>query len=365
MTAYETLLRRGRLGRELGARIDLLRALGPRRTRRRLRGDARLGELLAFRAEVHREIWEEAAAEVRAELADLGEGFLELRRGEAKTRVHHERVPLDDPVALDLSENKPLVHRLLADADVPVPEHLEFAAGELDAAAAFVEANAPCVVKPAADTDVGEGVTGGVGTRAGLARAALRAGRASRRLLVERQARGDVYRLLFLDGELLDAVRRRSPTVEGDGRSTIEQLVEAENERRLAARGRAGLWLLKIDLDAVLALEHAGVSLGSVPAVGELVTLKTVTSQGRIEDAETAEVGEALTADARRAVEAVGLRLAGVDLVTPDPSRGLRDAGGVVLEVNCTPGLHHHYLVADRTRATRVAIPVLERLLSP
>jgi hypothetical protein len=32
--------------------------------------------------------------------------------------------------------------------------------------------------------------------------------------------------------------------------------------------------------------------------------------------------------------------------------------------VNGTPGLHHHYLVADAERATRVAIPVLERLLS-
>jgi cyanophycin synthetase len=59
----------------------------------------------------------------------------------------------------------------------------------------------------------------------------------------------------------------------------------------------------------------------------------------------------------------VGLRLAGVDLVAPSLDGSLAETGGVVLEVNCTPGLHHHYLVADPEGATRVAVPILERLL--
>jgi D-alanine-D-alanine ligase-like ATP-grasp enzyme len=35
----------------------------------------------------------------------------------------------------------------------------------------------------------------------------------------------------------------------------------------------------------------------------------------------------------------------------------------VVLEVNGAPGLSHHYHVADRAQATRVAVPILEKLL--
>ena len=58
------------------------------------------------------------------------------------------------------------------------------------------------------------------------------------------------------------------------------------------------------------------------------------------------------------------MHLAGVDVITPDPSRPLVESGGVINEVNGTPGLHHHYLVADPVAATRVAIPVLERLLN-
>jgi cyanophycin synthetase len=362
----ERLLRAGRPGRELGTRLDLLRALGPAGAWRRVRGDARLRELSAARGELYREIWAEAAAAVGAELVDLGDGFLELRRGGRWTRVRHERVMLDDLVSVDLSEDKALVHRLLREAGIPVPEHVEYTLGELDRAAAFVERSAPCVVKPAADTDVGVGVTGGIATRGELVRASLRAARANDRLLVERQAQGRVYRLLLLDGELLDSVVRQPPRVVGDGRSTIEHLLDAENRRRLDARGRDGLWLLKVDLDTVLALERRGLSVRSVPAAGELVAVKTVTNQGRIEDAETVreDVSPELVAEAARAARTVGLRLSGVDLVAPDLSRPLAESGGVVLEVNCTPGLHHHYLVADGAAATRVAIPLLEKLLA-
>jgi hypothetical protein len=35
----------------------------------------------------------------------------------------------------------------------------------------------------------------------------------------------------------------------------------------------------------------------------------------------------------------------------------------VVAEVNGTPGIHHHYHVADRANATPVAVPILERAL--
>src|SRR3954471_12599556 len=71
--------------------------------------------------------------------------------------------------------------------------------------------------------------------------------------------------------------------------------------------------------------------------------------------------GDTLTS--RRAALAVGLRLAGVDVITPDASQPLERAGGVVAEVNGTPGIHHHYHVADGANATPVAVPILELAL--
>jgi cyanophycin synthetase len=97
------------------------------------------------------------------------------------------------------------------------------------------------------------------------------------------------------------------------------------------------------------------------------VEVKGSRSQAGAGDAETvplSSLSAALVAEAAAAADAIGLRLAGIDLATPDIGRSLAEAGGAVIEVNGTPGLHYHYLVRDRERAERVAVPILERLLT-
>jgi glutathione synthase/RimK-type ligase-like ATP-grasp enzyme len=76
------------------------------------------------------------------------------------------------------------------------------------------------------------------------------------------------------------------------------------------------------------------------------------------------DVSDALVRRAAAAAGAAGVRLASVEVITPDPTRALEDTGGVVLEVNGTPGLHYHYIVSDPSRAVPVAEPILERLLT-
>ena len=123
---------------------------------------------------------------------------------------------------------------------------------------------------------------------------------------------------------------------------------------------------MTIDLDCVLTLDRAGFSLGSGVPVDVVVPVKSAANENAPKDNFTVDrglVADALIDEARRAVCALGLRLAGVDLITPDISRSLADGRGAVIEVNGTPGLHYHYLVADAERATRVAIPVLRTLL--
>ena len=353
--------------RRLAIGLDAARGLGVRGALRRRRDEralAALGE--APWDAVYRRIWGEAAAELGAELVELGDGFLELRRDGARTRVWQQYTELDGEVALRLALHRRVVFEVLRDAGVGVPEHLEYTPGALAPALAFVAASKdPCVVKPAAGTGVGSGITSGIRRPDQLRRATLRASQ-YRRLLLERQVTGTVYRLLYLDGELLDAVRKLPPRVVGDGRSTVEQLVAAENRRRLGARGAAGFSLLKLDLDALFTLEAAGLVPSSVPAAGEAVVVKSVTNQNRVEDNETvprAELAEALVAEGAAAAAAVGLRLAGVDVVTTDPGRPPAESGGRVIEVNGMPGLNHHYNVAEPDRAVRVAVPILARLL--
>jgi D-alanine-D-alanine ligase-like ATP-grasp enzyme len=363
----ELLGRVGRPGRRLAAGVDLTRSVGMGEARRRRRDEQRLVGLTGDgRRPGYTRMWHEAAADVGADVADLGGGFLAFRRDGVTTRVWNNWVGLDDIVTARLAGDKERVHRLLTAAGLRVPPHRRFRARDLGPAREFLGAcGGPCVVKPVSGAG-GSGTTSGVRTERQLRRARLRAARLHGDLLIERQVPGDVLRFLFLDGELLDVIRRHRPTVTGDGCSTVLELIAAENERRFAAAAGERPWLLRADLDAVFTLEAAGLRLSSVPAPGARVAVKTAVSQNGPGDNESIAdaVGQALVADAARAAATVGVRLAGVDIITSDASVSLRHSGGAVLEVNATPGLHYHYEVSDQDRAVPVAQRILERLLA-
>src|SRR5262249_2861589 len=322
----------GRPGCEVATRLDLLLEIGPAYAWRRLRDEAAYARLdHGGRNRVYRDIWLDAATEVGAELGELGGGWFEIRANGARTRVNQQRVPLDDGVTIRVAEDRRLTQALLAEAGVPVPEQLVFQADDLATALDFLERHAGlCVVKPGSGTGGGEATTAGVGTPAQLRRARIRAARLASEIVIERQVPGTVYRLLFLDGDLLDVVRRHPPSVEGDGESTIRELIVAENRRRLAAGGNVRIEQFNIDLDCLYALERADLTLRSIPAAGETVAVKTATNQNRAEDNETVRSGVApeLVTEARQAADAIGGRPAGNELNTSDPGRALPAPGG-------------------------------------
>ena len=246
---------------------------------------------------------------------------------------------------------------------IQIPAYAEFGHTDLATGLRFMaEANGPCVVKPAGGGRGGAAVTGCVTNEIDLARASLSAARLGTRLLIERQIPGDMYRLLFLDGELVDVVLRLTPHLTGDGRSTVLELVMKENERRLeVALPQA---LITIDLDCIFTLAAAGRSLSTVPAAGERIQVKSASSENGEDENHTIHAfAQEVIEESAEAVRAVGLRLAGVDVVTPDIMRPLAEAGGTIIEVNGTPGFQYHYTVADPIGATRITIPILERVL--
>jgi cyanophycin synthetase len=314
---------------------------------------------------VYESIWRTAADTLGVQMVDEGEGTFTFSDGNARVTVQDLDTPIDDAATIEYSLNKPAVAAALSERGIPVPANREFRARELSQAARLI-AREPgtYVVKPAAGFG-GLGVTCGVRTRGDLVRAVLAAAAFDSRLILERQVPGEMYRLLFLDGVLLDVVRRRPAHVTGDGRSTVLELIAAENRRRVRAGGFAGLLLIRPDLDCILALRAIGLRPRAVPPNGLRFPVRTSNGDGGDTDTEVLEVPPcaAIVDEAAAACRTVGARLAGVDLATPDLSVDLRTAGGAVIEVNVPPGLQFHYLVSDRSRVTPVAVPILRRLL--
>jgi D-alanine-D-alanine ligase-like ATP-grasp enzyme len=185
-------------------------------------------------------------------------------------------------------------------------------------------------------------------------------------LLVEEQLVGASYRLLYLDGEFIDAVRRDSPVVIGDGRSNIRQLVSAENERRRSSDQISALSPLMIDLECRNTLSARGQSPATIPAAGQEVMVKLAVNENGAAQNHLVrdEVHPEIVEIGSRIVRDFGIGFAGLDVTATDISQPLSAGDTIFNEINAGPGIHHHYLVSDQSRIAHVAPRILEHLFS-
>jgi cyanophycin synthetase len=315
--------------------------------------------------EFYERMWKTAAQELGGTCTHLGSDISQIDIDGQRTRVYHNVSTIDDPVTLAVLHDKPLTHRLLQAENLSVPRHAMFSLKGIKIAVEFLKnASHDCVVKPAGGTGGGRGVTTGIQTIAHLARASAAAAVYCDELLIEEQIEGDNYRLLYLDGKLIDSFLRQLPMVVGDGKSTIARLVQIENAKRLQNKTGVSQVLLSKDMDMRRTLAKQGLSLRSVPTSGKSITIKCVVNENSGADNATATrlFCDSIVRDGERAVRALGVRFAGIDIVTRDPSVSLAESGGVILEVNGTPNLYYHYKKKDG--AFPVATHLLRRLLS-
>jgi D-alanine-D-alanine ligase-like ATP-grasp enzyme len=316
------------------------------------------------RSTFYARIWNEAAKEIGASCVEIGGGVHEVDVEGRRTRVCETYTEIDDPVTLLVAGNKTIVLSMLRREGISVPRFVECDIQDIECAKRFVRKIAKrCVVKPANGTGAGVAVTAGVEATWDLLKAAALASVFSRRILVEELIRGDVYRLLYLHGELLDAVIRRPPTVTGDGKSSIRALVKQENALRLESGLERAQCPLKIDMDMLNCLREQNLSLAFVPGEGEIVRVKTVVNEnkGLENESATEALSKSLIVEGARAASVIGAKMAGVDIITCDPTVALSESGGAVIEVNTTPGYYYHYMKKDGPFP--VAVSVLKEVL--
>lgn len=315
----------------------------------------------------YNELWAGAARSSGAEIEPVGWGFQRIRRGDRWTMVRGAEVMLDDRLRLAIAGNKLLTNRLLAEWGLRVARHRPYDLTSVGGAKTFLkEVRGPAVVKPARQGGAGKGVTTGITTPARLRRASRSAARIAWDLMIEEQVPGASFRLLVLGGRVVDAIRRDPPLVVGDGRTTIRRLLEQETARRLEAQEVRALHPLTLDLEGRLHLEDQGLTPETVCPAGRAIRVKSVVNQNASSENHSlrGKLDPSVVALVEGLVEWLGIELAGVDLISPDLSVPLEASHGLVSEVNTTPGLHHHYLIAERDRVVPVAELLLDRLLS-
>jgi D-alanine-D-alanine ligase-like ATP-grasp enzyme len=331
------------------------------KTRRALRRDEASPTRLSF----YEALWRSAATATGAEYVDLTEGFGALRHGDRTLRVYGPLLGLDDPVTLELAGHKSVALALLRSAGVPTTVHVAVDGGDLGKARRLLAAEGRVVVKPQSRTGGGAGVVTNVTDERQLRRAIREASsHGGGGVGVEPQVAGDSHRLLYLDGELLDVVVRKPAHVVGDGRRSIRTLVRSENARRRAL-GDDSTGSVSIGLELSTTMASQGRSPRDVPAAGEVVQVSGRSNTGDLESSRSvlSECCAEVRAVGALAAGALRVRLAGVDLITSDISQPLEMTGGVVNEVNSTPGIHWHYLLAADSPRVPVAELIVARVL--
>jgi cyanophycin synthetase len=269
--------------------------------------------------------------------------LVQLGQGARQRRIWAAETDQTGAIGESIAQNKDLTKLLLAKVGVPVP--MGRVVKTADAAwAAAKEIGASVVVKPLKGNQ-GKRVVVGLTTEQEVRDAFALANYRNSDVLVEQQVFGDDYRLLIIGGKLVAAARRDPPSVVGDGKQSIRDLVATANEDpRRGDDHSTSLSKLLLDEIAEEVLAAQGLNFDSVPASGKTVLLRrnaNLSTGGTAKDV-TDEVHPEVVERAIEAARMVGLDIAGVDVVATSIRVPLDVSGGAVVEVNAAPGLRMH-----------------------
>jgi cyanophycin synthetase len=282
----------------------------------------------------------------------LGARFLiQLGYGVNQKRMQATMTDNTGILGVELACDKEATKRILASTGVPVPKGtvINFL-DDLPEAIEYV-GGYPIVIKPL-DGNHGRGITIDIQNWEEAEVAYDAARQISRSIIVERYYKGRDHRVLVVDGKVVAVAERVPAHVVGDGRSTIAELIEETNKDPNRGEGHDKV-LTKIELDrtSYQLLERQGYTLDSVLAKDEICYLRATAnlSTGGIAVDRTDEIHPENVWLAQRIVKIIGLDIAGIDIVTSDISRPLREVDGVIVEVNAAPGFRMHVAPSQGT----------------
>lgn len=289
--------------------------------------------------------------------------MIQLGYGRYQQRVQATLSSKTSILAVELASDKEGTKQILRTAGVPVPRGTVISyLDELENAIEDV-GGYPIVIKPL-DGNHGRGITIDINTYQVAEEAYEAAKEVSKGVIVERFYRGRDHRVLVINGRVIAVAERVPAHVVGDGTSTIEQLIEITNQDPRRGVGHDNL-LTRIEVDRTTwqLLDRKGYTLDTVLPKGEMCYLRATAnlSTGGIAIDRTDDIHPDNIWVAQRIAKTIGLDIAGIDVVTTDISKPLREVDGVVVEVNAAPGLRMHVCPSVGI-ARDVAEPILSML---
>ncbi|MCA2669534.1 MAG: cyanophycin synthetase [Microcystis sp. M114S2] len=294
--------------------------------------------------------------------------MVQLGYGVHQKRIQATLSSFSGILAVELACDKEGTKTILKDAGIPVPrgtviQYLDELSEAIEEVGGF-----PIVIKPL-DGNHGRGISIDVKNQQEAAEAYDLASAASktRSVIVERYYKGSDHRILVINGKVAAVAERIPAHVVGDGRSTIEELIEITNQDPNRGDGHANvLTKITIDKTALNVLGKQGYELTSILPQGAIAYLRATAnlSTGGIAVDRTDEIHPENVWIAQRVAKLIGLDIAGIDVVTDDIRKPLKEVDGVIVEVNAAPGFRMH-VAPSRGLPRNIAAPVIDMLFPP
>ena len=267
------------------------------------------------------------------------DSLVQLGHGARRQRIWTAETDRTSAIAQDIAKDKEVTRALLRQLGVPMPAGRSVKSPQ-EAWQAAQAIGLPVVVKPQYGNQ-GDGVVIGISTREQVEAAFRFATPFGGDVLVEELAHGAEHRLLVVGGKLAAAVRGNPAVVVGDGRQTVRALIDSQlnSDPRRGPDLSYPLSPIEPNARVQLVLEQEGYTLDSVPEAGKQVTIQR---NGNLGIDVTDQVHPEVARVVEFAARAVGLDIAGIDVLAEDIGRPLAEQGGVIIEVNAGPGLQMH-----------------------
>lgn len=327
-------------------------------TMREIREDERLGPSTGS-------IVEEAQARNIPWIRLNRHSLVQLGFGVNQKRIQATVASTTSSIAVEIACDKEETKNILDAAGVPVPKGY-IVYDEEDLEDAVRKVGYPIVLKPVSGNH-GRGATINITNWEDAKEALVAAKRVSRGVICERFITGFDFRLLVINYKLVAAAKRTPAAVTGDGKQTIQQLIDEVNRDPRRGYGHEKvLTAIKVDEMTLNILKDKGHELSDVLPEGQILYLKSTAnlSTGGTATDITDLVHPYNVFMAERIARVVGLDICGIDIMAPDLFTPIRENGGAILEVNAAPGFRMHIAPTDGL-PRNVAEPVIDMLFPP
>jgi len=289
----------------------------------------------------------------------------QLGYGSNQKRIQATVTSQTSSIGVELACDKDDTKHLLEQAEVPIPDG-DIIRTERGLKEVIEDIGYPIVIKPV-NGNHGRGITTNINNIDEAIIAFSAAKEVSRLVIVEKHITGEDFRILVINNQFVAAAKRSPAHVIGDGKSTIQQLIDKVNEDPRRGFGHEKV-LTKIEVNNLTLeiLKEENLTPDSIVKKDEYVKLKNtanLSTGGTAEDV-TDMVHPSNIFMAERISKIIDLDICGIDIMADTLTEPISNTGGAVLEVNAGPGFRMH-LQPSSGLPRNVAANVVDMLFPP